>query len=121
MLVCASIIAQPIESQGNKKVFPINMLGNYAGFALSVVAIANVFARQALAGSRQGGLVSVSESLAVRECHFRSQVDSRSHEGVQCFKGCTIAKIAGWPRVQSSLPSSDLHEQGRVYRDDSSY
>ena len=58
MLVCASIIAQPIESQENKKSFSINMLGNYAGFAQSVVAIVDFFARQALAGSRHAGLVS---------------------------------------------------------------
>src|SRR5271170_6433150 len=58
MLVCASIITQPIESQGNKRFISINMLGNYAGFAQSVVAIVDFFARQALAGSRHAGLVS---------------------------------------------------------------
>ena len=51
MLVCASIIAQPIESQGNKKIFSTIMQGNYADFAQSVVAIVDFFARQALAGS----------------------------------------------------------------------
>ena len=58
MLVCASIIAQPIESQGNKKFFSTAMQGNYAGIAQSVVAIVDFFARQALAGSRHAGLVS---------------------------------------------------------------
>ena len=58
MLVCASIIAQPIESQGNKKFFSTIMQGNYAGFAQSVVAIVDFFARQALAGSWHAGLVS---------------------------------------------------------------
>ena len=33
MLVCASIIAQAIESEGNKKSFSRIMQGNYAGFA----------------------------------------------------------------------------------------
>ena len=33
MLACASIIAQPIESQGNKNFFSTIMQGNYAGFA----------------------------------------------------------------------------------------
>jgi hypothetical protein len=51
MLVCASIIAQPIESQGNKKVSSTIMQGNYAAFAQSVVVIVDFFARQALAGS----------------------------------------------------------------------
>jgi hypothetical protein len=55
MLVCASIIAQPTESQGNKNFLSRNMHGNYAGFARSVVAIADFFARQARAGSRYGG------------------------------------------------------------------
>jgi hypothetical protein len=39
MLVCASIIAQPTESQGNKNFLSRIMHGNYAGFARSVVAI----------------------------------------------------------------------------------
>jgi hypothetical protein len=55
MLICASIIAQPIESQGNKIFLSQIMHGNYAGFARSVVAIADFFARQARAGSRDGG------------------------------------------------------------------
>ena len=55
MLVCASIIAQPIESRGNKFFFSRTMQGNYTGFARSVV---DLFARQALAGSWHAGLVS---------------------------------------------------------------
>jgi hypothetical protein len=55
MLICASIIAQPIESQGNKIFLSQIMHGNYAGFARSVVAIVDFFARQARAGSRDGG------------------------------------------------------------------
>ena len=39
MLVCASIIAQPIESQENKNFSSRTMQGNYAGFAQSVVAM----------------------------------------------------------------------------------
>jgi hypothetical protein len=35
MLVCASIITQPIESQGNLKILLKVMQGNYAGFAQS--------------------------------------------------------------------------------------
>jgi hypothetical protein len=58
MLVCASIIAQPIESQGNKNFLSTIMLGNYAGFAQSVIAIVDFFARQALACSRYARLVS---------------------------------------------------------------
>jgi hypothetical protein len=58
MLVCASIIAQPIESQGNKIISSTIMQGNYAGFAQSVVVIVDYFARQALAGSWHAGLVS---------------------------------------------------------------
>jgi hypothetical protein len=45
MLDCANIIAQPVESQGNKKYFSITMQGNYAGFAESVVAIVDFFTR----------------------------------------------------------------------------
>jgi hypothetical protein len=58
MLAGASIIAQPIESQGNKKSLSTTMQGNYAGFAESVVVIADVYARQAHASSRHAGLVS---------------------------------------------------------------
>jgi hypothetical protein len=58
MLVCASIIEQRIESQGNKKISSAIMQGNYAGFAHSVVVIVDFFARQALAGSRRAGLVA---------------------------------------------------------------
>src|ERR1700730_15001908 len=58
MLARASIIAQPIESRGNKFFFSTTMQGNYAGFAQSVVAIVDFFARQALAGSWHAGLVS---------------------------------------------------------------
>ena len=58
MLARASIIAQTIESQGNKNVFSAIMQGNYAGFAQSVVAIVDFSARHALAGSWHAGLVS---------------------------------------------------------------
>jgi hypothetical protein len=58
MLVCASIIAQPIEPQGNKNFAPTIMQGNYAGFRKSVVVIVDFFARQALAGFWRPGLVS---------------------------------------------------------------
>jgi hypothetical protein len=58
MLVCASIIAQPVLSQGIKKSFSTTMQGNYAGFAQSVVAIIDLFVRQALADSWLVGLVS---------------------------------------------------------------
>jgi hypothetical protein len=58
MLACASIIPQPIESQGNEKFFSTIMQGNYAGFAQSVVVIVDLFARQALAASRHAGLVA---------------------------------------------------------------
>ena len=58
MLVCASIIAQPIESRGNKFFFSTIMQGNYAGFAQSVDAVVDFFARQALAGSWHAGLVA---------------------------------------------------------------
>ena len=50
MLACASIIAQPIESQGNKNFHSKIMQGNYAGFVQSVVAIVDLLARHALAG-----------------------------------------------------------------------
>jgi hypothetical protein len=63
MLVCASIIAQPIEAQQNKKSSSINMLGDYAGIAQSVSAIIGFVARQALAGSRHAGLVSAWSHL----------------------------------------------------------
>jgi hypothetical protein len=43
MLVCASIIAQPNEPQGNKSFLSRIMHGNYAGFARSVVAIVDFF------------------------------------------------------------------------------
>src|SRR5271163_5331395 len=58
MLDCASIIAQPIGSRGNKNLFSTIMQWNYAGFAQSVVVIVDLFARQALAGSWHTGLVS---------------------------------------------------------------
>jgi hypothetical protein len=58
MLVCASITAQPIESQGNKNFFPRTMQTNYAGFARSVVGVVDFFAGQPLAGSWHAGLVS---------------------------------------------------------------
>src|SRR6202453_481519 len=43
MLICASIIAQPIKSQGIKKSTSTTMQGNYASFAQSVVAIVDFF------------------------------------------------------------------------------
>jgi hypothetical protein len=55
MLVCVSIIAQPTDSQGLKDFLSRIMHGNYAGFARSVVAIGDFFARQAGASSRYGG------------------------------------------------------------------
>jgi hypothetical protein len=39
MLDCASIIAQPIESEGNKIISSTIMQVNYAGFAQEVVVI----------------------------------------------------------------------------------
>ena len=46
MLVCASIITQPIEAQANKNSRKRIMQANYAGFARSVVAVADFFTRQ---------------------------------------------------------------------------
>jgi hypothetical protein len=60
MLVCASIIAQPIESSGYKNFLSTIMPGNYAGFAQSVGVVVDFFARPALAGSWHAGLVSAS-------------------------------------------------------------
>jgi hypothetical protein len=52
MLVCTGIITQPIELQANKNCCSPIMHGNYAGFAQSVVAIVEFFARQARYSSR---------------------------------------------------------------------
>jgi hypothetical protein len=43
MLICAGIIAQPIEPQGNRIFLSPIMHGNYAGFARSAVAIVERF------------------------------------------------------------------------------
>jgi hypothetical protein len=60
MLAGASIIAQPIEAQGNNNFHSKTMQVNYAGFAQSVVAIVDFMARQALAGFQHAGLVPAS-------------------------------------------------------------
>jgi hypothetical protein len=58
MLDCASIIAQPFQSQRNRKNSSTIMQVNYADFAQSVVVIVDFFARPALADSGHAGLVS---------------------------------------------------------------
>jgi hypothetical protein len=62
MLVFASIITQLIEAQANKNSRWRIMHGNYAGFARSVVAVADFFTRQALAGSRHDGLSELGQN-----------------------------------------------------------